>query len=200
MEEKIEEILSFWFVGYDSPYEYEYGMIGKWFSSDPSYNDEIRGRFGEDHRKASNGEYDNWAESPRGALALIILFDQFTRNLYPDTPENVSNDANAVRIARLAVDRGFDKQAWPLHKLFFYLPFEHAEDLDLQKLCIQKFDECIESETGKAKETFESFKSFAIMHYVVIEQYGRFPGRNQMLGRQNTPEEEEYLINNPDGF
>ena len=199
MEEKIEEIVNFWFAGYHGPYDYEPGMMGKWFSSEPAFNDEIRTRFGEDFLKASNGEHENWAETPRGALALVILFDLFSRNLYPDTPENVANDASAVRVARQAIDKGFDQLVWPLHRVFFYMPFMHAEDLELQRLGIRKWDENMESDP-QARETFEGFKSFSLMHLVVIEKYGRFPGRNKMLGRENTAEEEEYLIQNPDGF
>lgn len=198
--DKVEEVLAFWFEGFNSPDDMDSEKVWRFFSSTPEFNDQLRAKFGEDLVKAGRGDYDCWADTPRGALALTIICDQFTRNLFPDSPENVSNDPKAVAVAREAVNKGFDKDLWPIQKLFFYLPFEHAEDMELQRLSLQKFDENIAQSEGSIKSSFENFRYYSHLHYIVIEKYGRFPGRNKMLGRVNTPEEDEYLRNDPDGF
>ncbi|OMJ70225.1 hypothetical protein SteCoe_31856 [Stentor coeruleus] len=195
-----ENILNFWFEGFDNPEKINAKEVNRWFMSTEEYNKRIRDLFFEDLLKAERGEYDNWINSPRENLALIILLDQFSRNLYKDTPGQVKNDPKAVDVAKYAIDNGFDMQLWPIHRLFIYLPFEHAEDLRLQQFCLDKFDQNIASTQGEIKEAMEGFKYFAHLHYVVIEKYGRFPGRNKMLGRSNTAEEDEYLKTDPYGF
>lgn len=195
-----ENILNFWFKDFQNQETINMEAVSGWFFSTEAYNNTIREMFFEDLLKAERGEYDSWISSPRENLALIILLDQFSRNLYPNSPEQVKNDPKAVEVARYAIDNGFDMQLWPIHRLFIYLPFEHAEDLGLQKLSLDKFDQNIALTQGEIKEAMEKFRYFAQLHYVVIEKYGRFPGRNKILGRVNTAEEDEYLKADPDGF
>jgi uncharacterized protein (DUF924 family) len=197
---KSEEILEFWFQGFDSPDDFDGKKIYKFFVSDENINAQIRERFFDDIEKARSGEYDSWSETVRGSLALIIILDQFTRNLYPKSSEKYSGDEKARILAKQAVEKGFDEQVWPLHKLFFYLPFEHSENLEDQKFLLQKFDELIERSEDPTKNFYQGLRHYASLHATVIEKYGRFPGRNQIFGRVSTPEEEEYLATDKHKF
>ena len=129
------------------------------------------------------------------------MLDQFTRNLNVSGSEQIKSDHKAVAIAQGAIEKDFDKQLWPIHRTFIYLPFMHAESLQLQDLCLQKITEGLISEENEAiRKLGNDMIYFGNLHKVVIEKYGRFPGRNKHLGRENTPEEEEYLQENSDGF
>lgn len=132
---------------------------------------------------AQEGDLDGWAETPHGSLALIILLDQFTRNVYREDPRSFAADAKAVAIATSAVDKGFDK-AFPMDgRAFFYLPFEHAEDMELQQKSVDLF----------RRLNDDSYYMYALAHMDVIRRFGRFPHRNKILWRETTPEEQAYL-------
>ena len=129
------------------------------------------------------GRLDHWADTADGALALLILLDQMTRNIYRGTPEAFSADAKAVSIAEAALERGFDR-AFPKDvRVFFYLPFEHSEDMSHQERCV---DLC--RRLGNT-----DFYHYALIHMDVIRRFGRFPHRNKILKRASTPEEIAYL-------
>jgi uncharacterized protein (DUF924 family) len=155
----------------------------KWFKKVVAFDEAIRLKFEPVHHRAARGEYDAWAESPDGALALLILLDQFPRNLYRRSAHAFATDPKARSIARSAIEAGFDKQVEPILRNFFYLPFEHSEDLADQDYCL-----ALNTEAGDP----DSIK-WAAIHRDIIVRFGRFPHRNPALGRETTPEEQEFL-------
>lgn len=135
---RVEEILDFWFGGVD-------GFREAWFRRDDEFDREIHDRFREDYEKAAAGELDDWKSSPRGALALILLLDQFPRILFRDDPRSYTTDEKAREIADHAVSTGLDRGVQPLERTFVYLPFEHSEDVDDQRRSVELFWPWIES-------------------------------------------------------
>jgi uncharacterized protein (DUF924 family) len=155
----------------------------KWFKKRDAFDEAIRLKFEPTHHRAARGEYDAWTESPEGALALLILLDQFPRNLYRGSAHAYATDPKARSIARTAIDRGLDRQVEPLMRNFFYLPFEHSEDVGDQDFAL-----ALCAETGIADDL-----KWARLHRDIIARFGRFPHRNAALGRVTTPEEQAFL-------
>ncbi len=180
-----EDILNFWFEGTDLTRKMEKRKI--WFKSTPEFDQAIHDNFTEAYEDAAAGRLDDMKESREGCLALIILLDQFSRNLFRDNPKAFAADAKAREFARYALDQGYDQDIDDFAKAFFYLPFEHSEELADQELSVKLFAPANNEETNKA----------AIGHHDVIAQFGRFPHRNKVMGRKNTSEEEKYLKNPP---
>ena len=169
-----QNILDFW---------YSKEMQGRWFSSTPALDDEIRSQFESLWRRAAAGELDGWKETPEGCLALVIVLDQLPLNMFRGKVESFSTEQQAVEIAKHAIGKGYD-QRLPAERLaFLYMPLMHSEHLADQDLSVRLF------ETAK----LESNLRFAQHHRELIQKYGRFPHRNGILGRQSTPEEIEYL-------
>jgi len=160
---------------------------GKWFVKDAALDASIRERFEPDHHAAARGEFDGWAETAEGVLALLILLDQFPRNLYRASPHAFATDPLARRVAGDAGERRLDRQAEPAMARFFSLPFTHSESLADQdhgvRLC-----EAVRDETGDGDPLH-----WAVLHRDVIARFGRFPHRNRLLGRETRPEEQAYL-------
>jgi len=153
-----------------------------WFRKDDRFDAAFRARFLEAHEAAARGELDGWAETPDGALALILLLDQLPRNAFRATPRMFATDANAVKIAEAAIAAGHDMALNEDIRVFVYLPFEHAEDLALQERAV-----------GLCTPLREDYLRFAILHRDIIARFGRFPHRNEILGRISTPEELDFL-------
>jgi uncharacterized protein (DUF924 family) len=155
----------------------------KWFKKRAAFDEAVRLKFEPVHHRAARGEYDAWTESAEGSLALLILLDQFPRNLYRGSAHAYATDPKARAIARPAIDRGFDRQVEPILRNFFYLPFEHSEDLTDQEFAL-----ALAAETG-----VEDDLKWARLHRDIIARFGRFPHRNAALGRVTTPEEQAFL-------
>lgn len=182
---RVEAILGFWF---GEPGDPEYGKSRKqWFVKNPDFDEEVRSQFLSDYEMAAQGLLDRWQENSESCLALILLLDQFPRNLFRGTPQAFATDSRAIAAAQHAITEGFDKQMLPVQRWFFYLPFEHSENLEHQRQCVALFEQL--------KDDPESASpiDYADRHLQVIERFGRFPHRNTILGRENTPEEEEFL-------
>jgi uncharacterized protein (DUF924 family) len=179
------EILDFWFGEPDAE---NYGKPRKeWFNKVPAFDREIQDRFITVYEKAAMGELDNWQNSPDACLALIIVLDQFPRNIFRDTPEAFATDWQALTVAQYAVAQGYDRKLLPVQRWFFYLPFEHSENLEHQRLAVELFEQL--SYDRDSAEAIE----YAIRHMEIIAKFGRFPHRNAILGRASTPAEEEFL-------
>ena len=159
----------------------------KWFAKSPIFDEAIRLKFEPTHHYAALGRYMAWAETPQGALALMILLDQFPRNLYRGTGHAYATDPLARSIARRALDAGHDQASPPQMRPFFYLPFSHSEDAADQDLSVALF-EAHDAATGD----FDSLK-WAGIHHDIIQRFGRFPHRNLSLGRDSTPEELAFM-------
>lgn len=160
---------------------------GKWFRKDYRFDEAIRLRFEPVHFAAARGEYDRWMETPDGCLGLLLLLDQFPRNLWRNSPHAFATDAMARRVARHMVLADFDQEIEPALRPFCYLPFEHSEDLADQDLSL-RLCEALRDATGDA-ETLR----YAVIHRDIIVRFGRFPHRNRAMGRETTAEEQAFL-------
>jgi uncharacterized protein (DUF924 family) len=155
---------------------------GRWFRKDETFDAEFRQRFLAAHEAAARGELDTWTRDAQGALALLILLDQFPRNAFRGTARMFDTDAKARAVARGAVAEGFDKAVEEPLRNFFYLPFMHSEHLPDQ-------DRAVELTRALGDDPHK----FALIHREIIERFGRFPHRNPLLGRTTTPEEQRFL-------
>lgn len=158
-----------------------------WFCKDPAFDETIRERFAGDVAAALAGAYGDWCTTSHGALARVILLDQFTRNLFRDTPRAFAGDAGALATAIDAVEKGFDRQLDHFERWFLYMPFEHSEDPTMQERSLALFGS-LASDIG-ARDALD----WAEKHAAVIRRFGRYPHRNAILGRASTPEEIAYL-------
>ncbi|AZZ94741.1 DUF924 family protein [Hahella sp. KA22] len=154
----------------------------RWFAKDPAFDDIFRDRFLKLHMRAAKRELDHWAQSPDGALALLILLDQFPRNAFRGSAHMYATDALALLFAKTALTQGFDKQIDPALRLFFYLPFAHSEHEEDQHL------------SGRLNAQLGAdYTAHARSHRNIIQRFGRFPHRNAMLGRVTTQTEQFFL-------
>ena len=185
-----QPILDFWFLAEGQA---GYGEErSEWFRKDPAFDASIRERFVDDIESALAGGLVEWNSGQShgdagGALARILLLDQFTRNVFRDTPRAFAGDALALSAARALVDGGADRRLNRVQRPFVYLPFEHAEDLDMQERGVALFEQ-LGRESGRAGAA-----EWAIRHRDVIARFGRFPHRNRVLGRTSTPDEIAFL-------
>jgi uncharacterized protein (DUF924 family) len=155
----------------------------KWFKKDTAFDDGIRRRFLETYQAAAAGKLAGWEETPEGALALLIVLDQFARNMFRGSARAFAADPLARAVAERALARGFDQQTPLPDRQFFYLPFEHSESLADQERCVALF-----RATGDAEAV-----KWAELHADIIRRFGRFPHRNAALGRATTAEEQAFL-------
>jgi uncharacterized protein (DUF924 family) len=168
-----QNVLDFWFALSDAQY----------FKKDPALDMEITERFQCHHEAAKRGAYDHWQETPIGMAALIVLLDQFARNIYRESPDAFAADAKALSVAKRAVARGADMELPAAFRRWVYLPFEHSERMEDQERCVELCERSGLDEVGK----------WARIHAVVIKKFGRFPHRNAVLGRETSPEEQLFL-------
>jgi uncharacterized protein (DUF924 family) len=180
------DVLDFWFGAPGSP---EYGTERKmWFRKDAAFDARLRERFGALLDAACAGELDAWATTPEGTLALVIVLDQFSRNCHRGTPRAFAADDRALAMARRLVASGEDRRLPTLHhRVFAYLPFEHAESMDAQRESLRLFGELQHDPDGKG------YYDYALRHASVIERFGRFPHRNAQLGRVSSGAELAFL-------
>lgn len=170
------DVLQFWFeeLGPDD-----------WFEVKPDVDESIRTRFSELHERAVAGETKDWRTTPEGALAEIIVLDQFSRNMFRGSPMSFAYDEQALALAREAIERGFDQELPKEQRAFMYLPYMHSESPEVHV---------------EAERLFESLGSekhlkYERLHKRIIDRFGRYPHRNEILGRETTPEEQEFLEN-----
>ena len=180
-EARSRRILEFWFGSIDLTHPVEYRDA--WFGKNDEFDAEIRRHFADDVDMALRGELDGMAATAAGALALLLLLDQFPRNLFRGTARAFAGDARALKIAKAAIARGFEAAMSQRHRVFLYLPFEHSEELREQERSVILFA------TLDDPRGYE----YAVRHRDIIARFGRFPHRNAALGRQSTDEEIEFL-------
>ena len=191
---EIEQVLEFWFGACGPDGALDRGKQKMWFSAGRQYDADIRKRFGKLHRRAARGELDaEWAATPRGRIALIVVLDQFSRHIHRGTAAAFAQDPAAQRLAMTGVEQGADRELIPAQRAFFYLPFEHAEDLKLQRFGARLFERLAAGVAPAWRKEYAGFADYAGHHRDIIERFGRFPHRNRILGRASTPEEVEFL-------
>jgi uncharacterized protein (DUF924 family) len=197
---RIDEILSFWFKEQALSAPQIDRRMDTWFGEDPVFDHEIEKEFEDDIELACKGQLNHWAEDPRGRLALILLIDQFRRNIYRNTAKAFEMDKFALKLCVEGAMEKKDKGLSPIQKVFFYMPLQHTESAKVQAKSVELFTRLAESVSPTYQETFLTIAQFAELHKDIIDQFGRFPHRNTLLGRKNTPEEDEYLAGDSPDF
>ena len=193
MEDKKHELLEFWFGDDPDDAAVAEAQAGLWWGHRQETDELLQARFGAAASAAAADVLDHWAGSPRGRLALILLLDQLPRAIHRATKAAFAQDPKARAVAERGLESGADRLLRPIERLFFYLPFEHSEDLAAQDRSVELYRELVTPVPPAHRETFAAFVDYAVRHRDVIKQFGRFPHRNLILGRESTPEEKEFL-------
>lgn len=189
MQDVTQSILDFWLGPVDNSDTWQAQDF--WFKSSDAFDTEIRQKFQQVHHEISTGAFDHLAGSAEDYLAIIIVLDQFSRNMFRGQAKAFETDALALDWAKRAINNGYDMALPAPHpRMFFYLPFEHSENLEEQAEAVRLF----------SAMAVEDYTRYAIAHQKVIEEFGRFPHRNQALGRINTDDEDKYLSKPGAGF
>lgn len=184
-------VLTFWF---------DPGHHQDWFATRPEFDAAIHTRFGETFHLAAEGKLKHWTDTPQGWLALLIVLDQFSRNLYRRDPRAWNQDLLAQQLALWGIEEGYDRQLQPMQRVFAYMPLEHAENMRLQRQCVAMFGALCEQVPADERRHYIDYLDYARRHEAVIARFGRFPHRNALLGRTCTPEELAYLAEPGAGF
>jgi len=193
LEDKKNELLNLWFGDEPDDAAVAEAKTELWWGHSAQTDELLQAMFGGAASSAAADVLDHWSGSPRGRLALILLLDQLPRAIHRATPSAFAQDAKARAIAEQGLESGADRLLRPIERLFFYLPFEHSEDLADQDRSVELYRELVTSVPTAHRETFGGFVDFAVRHRDVIRQFARFPHRNQILGRESTPEEKAFL-------
>ena len=181
-----EKVLRFWFT--DEPGSRESMFQSRWFFPTPEFDRLCTTRFLASYEDATHRRLEDWKNEPQSCLALVLLLDQFPRNMFRGTARAFATDAKARELTRHAIASGFDRELSPIMQMFLYLPFEHSENLDDQLESV-RLNSALAAENPDLAET----RKYAEQHREVIRRFGRFPGRNDALGRQSTQEEVNFL-------
>jgi len=195
----INEILDFWFEGLntnEAALDNQSQAVKKWFKKDSEFDKDIKAKFEKYVKKAKIGELKDWEGSSSGRMALIILLDQFTRNMYRNMPDTYAMDTMALELSKRFLEEGVDQELSFPERVFLYMPLMHSENLHDQELCIEYFKRLVgDSRSQNSINTayYEYNLKYAIDHQDIIKQFGRFPHRNSLLGRESTKEESAFL-------
>jgi len=192
----MDDVLDFWF-GNCGPAGVASGETkARWYKKDPGFDSDIRERFLEIYEQLVSGQLQSWLQDARGALAAIIVLDQFSRNMFRDQARMYAADKLAQAIAHQMVENGWDKKLPGHLRCFVYMPFMHAEDKASQAQCQALFEgylsECEQSQP-EMKESVASYRGYAIAHRKIVDRFGHFPHRNEIIGRRTTSEEAAFL-------
>ena len=180
------QVIRFWFGGA--------ARDKRWFEKNEAFDAEIRERFLALHEEAAAGKLDSWQATPGDCLALIVVLDQFPRNIFRGTARAFSTDGRALHAAKHAVAQGYDRSMTPSERLFAYLPYEHSESVEDQEISCR-----LTEPLAAYPETYDVYE-YALRHREIVARFGRFPHRNAALGRASTPEEIEFLKEPGSGF
>ncbi len=200
MTQSPTDIIHFWFGDSTDDASVAHRQAALWWSKNPAVDAQIRERFEATLLAAAAGSLDAWAESATGRLALILLTDQMTRNMYRDTSQAFAFDALALHWCKSGLELRMDLQLRPIQRVFFYLPLEHSESREDQRLSVQLFGELAASVTPELKSMFAGYLDFAQRHQAIIERFDRFPHRNTLLNRVSSTEELAFLQQPGSGF
>ena len=196
----IDDILEFWFENAPTTAQAMGRRNRVWFAADRSFDRKVAERFGTTLEAAARGELSAWIDSARGRLALILVLDQFPRNIHRGTPLAFGHDSDALALAREGIAMGHDKMLAPIERAFFYKPLQHAEDREAQALSCERCEALVDEVPDEQKGYFEQTAQYARQHRDIIERFDRFPHRNGLLGRASTPAEESYLSDDAPTF
>jgi uncharacterized protein (DUF924 family) len=189
---RVGEVLEFWFGGEDDP---EYGGFREeWFRKDPDFDARIAARFADLYDEAAAGELDGWREEAESCLALVIVLDQFPRNMFRGDGRTHAEDARALGASKYAVEHALDRELPAFQRMFLYMPFMHSESVEDQRRSVEMFER-LAGEPGAPDVV-----SYAVAHKDIVERFGRFPHRNGILDRETTPEEAVFLTTEGSSF
>ncbi len=197
---RIDAVLAFWFQERQLTAPQIDGRMEIWFSEDPVFDHEIEELFASDVDLASDGKLDHWSHQSQGLLALILLLDQYRRNIYRGKADAFAKDKAALRLCIEGAMAKKDHDLSPIERVFFYMPLQHSESRKVQAKSVKIYERLAEAVIPTHKETFATVAQFAELHRDIIELFGRFPHRNKVLNRENTPQENEYLAGDNTGF
>ena len=188
-----QPLLEWWFGSSESPDDVAADKGKLWFGKRDSQDLEAQTRFGDWVEQALAGGLTDWAQRPEGWLALVLLLDQLPRMIFRDTPKSFSGDLRAQALVAQGIAADFDRQLRPIQRVFIYLVFEHCENLAVQNEAVSRFIELVAQQPEADRTVFADNLDYAERHQKVIAQFGRFPHRNAVLGRESTAEEVEFL-------
>ena len=192
MPSRAREVLDFWFGREGEP---EYGRFrDEWFRKDPAFDATVTQQFADLYEQAAAGELDGWRDEAESCLALVIVLDQFPRNMFRGDGRTHAKDDKALETARYAVELALDRELPAFQRMFLYMPFMHSESVEDQRRSVELFEQ-LAAEAGAPDVV-----SYAARHKETVERFGRFPHRNRILGRATTPEEAEFLKTESSSF
>jgi uncharacterized protein (DUF924 family) len=197
---RIDAVIDFWFQNRTLTAPQIDSRMEIWFSEDPAFDHEIEKTFAADVDLASDGKLDHWSHKPQGLLALILLLDQFRRNIYRGTADAFAKDKAALKLCVEGAMAKRDQELSPIERVFFYMPLQHSESRKVQDKAVKIYERLAEAVVPTHTETFATIAQFAELHRDIIELFGRFPHRNKLLDRENTPQEDEYLAGENPSF
>src|SRR5690554_130353 len=189
----IQEVLDFWFGELDSQGSATAQISESWRMKDPDFDREIRERFEALYEDIVAGKKESWLKTSDGLIAYVVVIDQLSRNMFRGTPKMYASDAQVLAVAHKAIAQGRDKQAVFAHRNFLYMPLMHSELIDDQDRCVALYTAWHDELTGQQKAEVKKRIGYAIRHRDVVAQFGRFPHRNDILGRPSTAKEREFL-------
>ena len=188
-----DAVLDFWFGAPGSAAEVAARQRPLWFAKSAANDQIVVERFAETLVAASAGRLNRWAATPRGRLALIVVLDQFPHHIHRGHGQSFAYDAQSLALAMEMIRRGEDTRLKPLERVFVYLPLEHAESTEMQDRSVALYDKLAHEAAAAERQLFDGFLDYACKHRDVVARFGRFPHRNELLGRISTAEEIEFL-------
>ncbi len=200
VDARAAEVLRYWFGDAATDAEVIATNGARWFRGGDAVDADIRSRFSDLHARAAGGQLDDWLATPQGRLALVIVIDQFSRNLFRGDARAFAHDARARDWVVDGLDAGVDRALRPIERVFFYLPLEHSESLADQDRCVALFAALRDEVPASLHAAFDGYLDYARRHRDVIARFDRFPHRNAVLGRASTAGEAEYLRQPGAGF
>ncbi len=196
----IQRVLDFWFCDSELDSPQLDSRMDRWFGASDELDAQIHEEFGTLIEQATAGRLDDWTKTPKGRLALIILLDQFCRNVYRGSAGAYTHDKTALKIAIEGTMAGDHKQLNSFERMFFFMPLQHSESLKIQEKSVGIFNALAETVSGTLHETFLAAAQFAELHRDIVAEFGRFPHRNAVLGRPNSSAEATYLADDNPSF
>ncbi len=192
MPSRVGEVLDFWFGQEGDP---EYGQFrNEWFRKDPEFDAGVTRQFADLYEEAAAGDLDRWCDDAESCLALVIVLDQFPRNMFRGDGRTHAEDGRALEASKYAVEHALDRELPTFQRMFLYMPFMHSENVEDQRRSVELFER-LAGEAGAPDVV-----SYAVAHRDVVERFGRFPHRNEILGRETTPEEAVFLTTEGSSF
>jgi uncharacterized protein (DUF924 family) len=191
--DEVDEVLGFWFGELDADGRAAAEQRSRWWRKDAAFDQLVRDRFADLHEAVAAGRRDDWLDSARGRLAAIIVLDQFSRNMFRGSGRAHAADARAQELARGGIDRGMDRQLAHDERGFFYMPLMHGEARADQDRCVELFRAWRDEASEAMRDHVAALLDYAERHRNIVRRFGRFPHRNDLLGRPSTPEELAFL-------